>query len=137
MLLQLRGGWHVNHRGQHHQTIHPDALGVAGISYRARGREFGDAGNDRHFATDDFDGGTEHGALLVGAQRVVLPDCAQQDQAMHSIAHQRGLHGLRGGEIHLQVGVELSGGGGENPGPVTGEWRRHGAPRIRYDYIRC
>ena len=117
MVLELGARRHVDHRRQHHQTVDPDALGVAGVGHGTRGGELRDPGNERHPPADGLDRALEHGALLLGGEGVVLPDGAEQHHAVNPVAHQRRLHGRGRCGVEREVGAELGGGRRKDSGP--------------------
>ena len=95
----------------------PIVFGLAGIFHRAGGGEFGHPGDQRHAATDSFDGTLQHGQLFIALQRIVLAAGAQDDKAIDTIVDQRGLHLLGGIVIDVKALRELGGGGGVNALP--------------------
>jgi hypothetical protein len=96
-----------------------NALGVARESDGVGRRKFRYTGDDRHLAARGLDRGFQHCALLVGAERVVLADSPEDNQAVHAVADECGLDGLCRRKVDVECRSELGGRGREYTRPAA------------------
>ena len=93
----------IGQAGKHHQAIHAQFLGFAGVGGGARRAGFRQPGDDRHAAAHRFQRGAQHGQLFLGRELGVLAHHAHHHDAADAIGDQAFQPGADG------VGVQRSG----------------------------
>ena len=128
----------IGQAGKHHQAIHAQFLGFAGVGGGARRAGFRQPGDDRHAAAHRFQRGAQHGQLFLGRELGVLAHHAHHHDAADAIGDQAFQPGADGVGVQREIRFQLGGDGGENAFPLDGHvcapgrWGRKQA-EIRYE----
>ena len=127
----------IGQAGKHHQAIHAQFLGFAGVGGGARRAGFRQPGDDRHAAARRFQRGAQHGQLSSGASWAFSPTMPIITTPLTPLAIRRSSP-ARMASVSSEIRFQLGGDGGENAFPLDGHvcapgrWGRKQA-EIRYE----